>query len=379
MPSIGEEFRVAREARNLSISDVAERIHIRSVYLESLENEDWQAIAAPVYVRGFIRTYARFLGIEPERAVAEYNSAIAEPLPAAESTFASREPRRPIPPALLTTGLVVVGLLAYSGYHAFHSHAENAQPPPYLSAVSPPPVASPSAIPSMIILRGGKLKDSSGSTVVIPPTSTPVPNAAPPPFPSLATHAIKSPAHTNAIAEPRMTPGPEYEIPKRVSPSVAPIQITIPTPRPGASGLSTSYPFVVSPAPRLVPEFRRTLVPSPQPFTTAAGALPTLAPSSLQTPKRSRWWILKRRSTPSPRPTPTLSPPARMSAVPSPRILVTPTPSPAPAPRVSVLSTPSDPEPTLSAADAPSDSPPSLTSESVGTDAQGAHPATPTP
>ena len=70
MAALGEEFRSAREARGLTLSDVAEQIHIRSVYLNAIENEEWAAIGAPVYVRGFIRTYARFLGLEAEDELA---------------------------------------------------------------------------------------------------------------------------------------------------------------------------------------------------------------------------------------------------------------------------------------------------------------------
>ena len=73
MPGLGDEFRAAREARHLALADVSDQIHIRSVYLQSIEEEDWAAIAAPVYVRGFIRTYARFLGLDPEAAVEAYN------------------------------------------------------------------------------------------------------------------------------------------------------------------------------------------------------------------------------------------------------------------------------------------------------------------
>jgi transcriptional regulator with XRE-family HTH domain len=73
MPALGEEFRSAREARGLTLSDVAEQIHIRSVYLSAIENEDWAAIGAPVYIRGFIRTYARFLGLDAEDAVQRFN------------------------------------------------------------------------------------------------------------------------------------------------------------------------------------------------------------------------------------------------------------------------------------------------------------------
>ncbi|HEY8297096.1 MAG TPA: RodZ domain-containing protein [Candidatus Baltobacteraceae bacterium] len=72
--SLGERFRTAREQRGLTLSDVAEQIRIRSVYLAAIEEENWPSIGAPVYIRGFLRTYARFLGLDPEDAVTEFNS-----------------------------------------------------------------------------------------------------------------------------------------------------------------------------------------------------------------------------------------------------------------------------------------------------------------
>ncbi|MBV8531264.1 MAG: helix-turn-helix domain-containing protein [Candidatus Eremiobacteraeota bacterium] len=71
--ALGERIRAARSARGLSLSDVAEQIRIRSVYLAAIEEESWSTIGAPVYIRGFLRTYARFLGLDPEEAVAAFN------------------------------------------------------------------------------------------------------------------------------------------------------------------------------------------------------------------------------------------------------------------------------------------------------------------
>jgi cytoskeletal protein RodZ len=87
--ALGEEFRSAREARGLSLSDVAERLHIRSVYLAAIEDEDWHVIGAPVYVRGFMRTYARFLGLDPEAAVARFSAAVPPGTPAASTPRAA--------------------------------------------------------------------------------------------------------------------------------------------------------------------------------------------------------------------------------------------------------------------------------------------------
>ena len=119
MPALGEEFRSAREARGLSVSDVAEQIHIRSVYLAAIENEEWTSIGAPVYVRGFIRTYARFLGLDGEAAVARFNDAVPAARPSSHAApavaAAARERSGPSPWALLgaLVALVLVGYAIY--------------------------------------------------------------------------------------------------------------------------------------------------------------------------------------------------------------------------------------------------------------------------
>src|SRR5580704_12059493 len=90
--ALGQRFRAAREARGLALSDVAEKIRIRTVYLAAIEEDNWSAIGAPVYTRGFLRTYARFLGLDPEEAVAAFN--LTQPEPAPSSAPAGREPER---------------------------------------------------------------------------------------------------------------------------------------------------------------------------------------------------------------------------------------------------------------------------------------------
>jgi len=118
MPALGDEFRAAREARHLSLSDVAEQVHIRSTYLESIEHEDWSAIAAPVYVKGFLRTYARFLGLDQEDAVRRYVALVADGAigsqPAPRPMGGSRPPPRNSPsPLLWIGGVVAIALVAF--------------------------------------------------------------------------------------------------------------------------------------------------------------------------------------------------------------------------------------------------------------------------
>lgn len=127
MPALGERFRAAREARGLTLSDVAEHIRIRSVYLAAIEDENWSAIGAPVYIRGFLRTYARFLGLEPEEVVAEFNSqASAPPAPVPTAPGApprttyladAEPPARPLSPLIWAASLVAVVLIAIVVYN----------------------------------------------------------------------------------------------------------------------------------------------------------------------------------------------------------------------------------------------------------------------
>ena len=55
----------ARQARGLTLEEVERDTRISHRYLQALENENFGLLPAPVYARGFLRTYARYLGLEP--------------------------------------------------------------------------------------------------------------------------------------------------------------------------------------------------------------------------------------------------------------------------------------------------------------------------
>jgi cytoskeletal protein RodZ len=70
MPGIGQLLTDAREARGMTAIDVAKRLRIRAMFVDALEREDWPAVGEPVYVRGFLKNYAKLVGLEPEAAAA---------------------------------------------------------------------------------------------------------------------------------------------------------------------------------------------------------------------------------------------------------------------------------------------------------------------
>ena len=153
MSALGEEFRSSREARGLTLSDVAEQIHIRSVYLNAIENEDWKSIGAPVYVRGFIRTYARFLGLDAEAGVARFNQTVPAERPSAAVTASPLgEDDAPRPSLWAIVGIVLaVALVGFVGWeywqytHGGGAPVAVATPVPQASASEVVRAASPAA------------------------------------------------------------------------------------------------------------------------------------------------------------------------------------------------------------------------------------------
>ena len=66
MPSVSDRLREAREALGLNVYQVADITKIRTDHIRALEEGRFDAFAAPVYVRGFIRTYARLLRLDQD-------------------------------------------------------------------------------------------------------------------------------------------------------------------------------------------------------------------------------------------------------------------------------------------------------------------------
>jgi cytoskeleton protein RodZ len=74
MFEIGASLREARVKRGLTPADVQKAIRIRNRYLQALEEERWELLPGDAYVKGFLRTYADFLGLDANLYVDEYNS-----------------------------------------------------------------------------------------------------------------------------------------------------------------------------------------------------------------------------------------------------------------------------------------------------------------
>jgi cytoskeleton protein RodZ len=114
MPEIGATLREARQRRRIDVFDVESQTKIRAKYLRALEEEEWDLLPGPTYVKTFLRTYAEFLGLDAKLLVEEYKQRFERPstmelTPFARGPGPRRERRRSR--ALLGPALAVVLVL----------------------------------------------------------------------------------------------------------------------------------------------------------------------------------------------------------------------------------------------------------------------------
>lgn len=78
MASFGERLRREREMRGVSLDEIAESTKIGTRSLRALEEEDFSKLPGGIFNKGFVRSYAKFLGLDEDQTVADFNAAFSE-------------------------------------------------------------------------------------------------------------------------------------------------------------------------------------------------------------------------------------------------------------------------------------------------------------
>ncbi|HXA19069.1 MAG TPA: RodZ domain-containing protein [Thermoanaerobaculia bacterium] len=170
LASFGEELRREREIRGISLKEIADATKISKRFLEAIERNDHKTLPAPVFTRGFVREYARYLGLNAEEMVNRYNFAAVGDDRIEQSSHLERlttpqvpplpgkkQPQKGIPPAYARVDrnvyiliLVVVALAGVSYWALKHRRESRAVGEEHLAAetkaapaTAPPPVAAP--------------------------------------------------------------------------------------------------------------------------------------------------------------------------------------------------------------------------------------------
>jgi len=158
--SVGQVLREAREAQNITLEDVAMRLRLMHRQVEAMETDDFESLGQPVFSRGFVRNYARLMGLQPETLLARMEGAPTEPAPVVPV-----EP--PMPSSWLTSpwlilfllGVLVVVAAPISLYWWLNSDAGETQhavipmkqespPAPAVTSVVPNPVDAVAETPA---------------------------------------------------------------------------------------------------------------------------------------------------------------------------------------------------------------------------------------
>lgn len=160
---IGERLREAREAKGLSLDDVARQTRIPIRHLEHIEREEWDALPAITYSVGFVRNYANAVGLDGAAIGADLREQLGGMRSAGSTSTAYYEPADParVPPRWIALAAALIAVLIVVGYLVWRHHAvgeADALGPP--AAEVPPPTAPAkprSAAPA------GQLTPASGS------------------------------------------------------------------------------------------------------------------------------------------------------------------------------------------------------------------------
>lgn len=181
MIQLGQMLRDARESKGVSLAEAEEATKIRRKYLQALEEADYDALPPSVYSRGFLRSYATYLGLDPEEALAAYRDG-------SQTRTEPREPRiisEPLVPGspvnweiiagvLMLIAVGVILLLVYRQYIA----------PLAMQGAGPTPTTVEEALLASVGTPARAVSDVGTATPTARATSTPLPPTPAPPTPT---------------------------------------------------------------------------------------------------------------------------------------------------------------------------------------------------
>ena len=190
--SFGARLAAAREKERLSVGDMASRLRLHVKQVRAIEREDLAQLPEAAYVRGFVRSYARSLGLDPGPLVDDLNSKLA---PAPESVVDGMTKARDYSPvraasherasrslvlSLAVVALVVLGAL---GWYATRQ--------PRLAPV-PAPVTAPAVAPASSDAPATSTEVPASDRASAPSESQPAAAIEPAPAPSLPLNDAES-------------------------------------------------------------------------------------------------------------------------------------------------------------------------------------------
>jgi len=209
--NFGERMQREREMRGITLEEIAEATKIGTRSLRALEAQEFSKLPGGIFNKGFVRAYAKYLGIDEEQAVADYSEALAEAQAAGllgkvdaqnlnadlHSISAGEEPEPP-PSGSFAAVAIVILLLAALGvggwtYYTRYRATKARPTPPRPASTAATQNATPQPAPAPV----SPPISTSASTTPVPATSTQASNPA-----KTSTDAASTPASVKPSSPP---------------------------------------------------------------------------------------------------------------------------------------------------------------------------------
>ena len=143
VPTVGERLRAAREAKGLSLDDVATQTRIPRRHLESLESSEWDRLPAPTYTIGFAKSYASAVDLDRMEIGEELRSEMggSRAPTASADVFEPADPARTMPRSLVFAAIVavilVIVVMSWLSNRSLHDDNDVGQPAATAPAATP--------------------------------------------------------------------------------------------------------------------------------------------------------------------------------------------------------------------------------------------------
>ena len=180
--SFGARLAAARERAGLGVGDMAARLRLHVNQVRALESEDLTRLPEAAYVRGFVRSYARSLGLDPAPLIDDFNSKLAPPPDSVVDRIARTRDYSPVRAAAreqasrwLVVGLALMALVAlgFIGWYATHKSAPTAVSAPAATVPVPAVAAAPQPAVTVIPASAAVSDPAQGGEVAVEPAPAP--------------------------------------------------------------------------------------------------------------------------------------------------------------------------------------------------------------
>lgn len=154
--SFGRYLQAVRIERGIGLAPVAEETRIALSTLNAIEAEDFDRLPPDVFLRGFLRAYAKTVGADPDEAVRRYDARLRRLQPHAAAGQAPQETRTGLRGKLAAALVLLVGMVAatLAGYHHWgRGPQEDSPAPPAMNAdaaAAPTPAAAAPSLPETV-------------------------------------------------------------------------------------------------------------------------------------------------------------------------------------------------------------------------------------